>query len=139
MKEKERKGGMRNTSAYNIWSENLTDPPAGRIILNPILKKVETCRLDSHGSRHYAVACSHGHGHKPSTPKMGRIFFIYTGLLGSQRLSKRLQASVAKQARYAFFCVITQHMVVIPCRAFFLDFLTLEDGIDRSSRNVGME
>jgi hypothetical protein len=67
---------MRNTSANNIWSENLTDPPAGRIILNLILKKVQTCGLDSHSSRHGAVACSHGQGNKPSTPKMGRIVYL---------------------------------------------------------------
>ena len=73
---------MKNKSAYNIWSETLTDPPAGRTILNPILKKVQTRRLDSHSSRHRAVACSHGHGNKTSTPKMGKIFYLLRACWG---------------------------------------------------------
>jgi len=53
--------------------------------------------------------------------------------------------------RSALFWVIMQHIVVIPYGRFranylifkgqeiFLDFLTLEDGTDRLSRNVGKE
>lgn len=86
------------------------------------------------------MACCHGHGNKPSTPKMERMFFLSTlGLLRSQRLSPWFQASAAKQVRSALFCVTSQRMVIIPYRAFFLYFLTLEDRIDRSSRNVSKE
>jgi len=41
--------------------------------------------------------------------------------------------------RSAFFWDITQRIVVIPYRCFLLDFLILEDGANRLSRNVGKE
>jgi hypothetical protein len=45
--------------------------------------------------------------------------------------------------RSAFFCDIAAHIVVIPYwrfgTTFYFDLLTLEDGTDMFSRNVGME
>jgi len=53
---------------------------------------------------------------------------------------ERFQASAAKQIRTAFFWVITQRVVVISCRHYhYYQFLPLEDGADKLSRNIDKE
>jgi len=53
------------------------------------------------------------------------------------------QAFTAKWMRSSLFFDITQRIAIIPCRRFGTTFrsylLTLEDGTDRLSRNVGMK
>jgi hypothetical protein len=75
--------------------------------------------------------------------KQGIIHFSWSKLLpvlkkwGGAGCLVRIATRLREKLTSALFWGVTQRRMVIPYQSFFLHFLTLEDGTDMLSRNVG--